>query len=285
MPLIALLVLAAASNPDVVPLTQKSQLKELCDALRAQPSESGLDPAQLADARRAAQARREEAASRWYRVEVPSKGFAFGRYRAQDQQLELDGDRPLRAVEDMLSLDLDGIDDVSFNARPAQVSAWSEEKKARALRLAVVFRPAGDRCAGSAAAESWRIAGHARSWELLDAQGLVAAANEEGEPVGGGSSRLAQVEKVTLDSDDAPQRNEGRTRLTSVQGALDRCAAGTQRTGRVLLTFSIQGGRVREPQVMLDSLRDEKVAGCFARALSGAEMAGTGHGTASIAVQ
>src|SRR3954466_2462136 len=170
---------------EVVQLTQKAQLKELCEALRAEPSERDLDPAQVAQARKAAQARREEAAARWYRVEVPSKGFAFGRYRAQDQQLELDGDRPLRAIDDMLALDLDGTDEVSFNARPEQVTAWSAEKKVRTLRLVVVFKPTGERCAGSAAAESWRIAGHARSWELFGSQGAVATANEDGEPIGG----------------------------------------------------------------------------------------------------
>src|SRR3954465_15978445 len=179
MPLIAILVLAAASSQDVVQLSDKAQLKELCEALRAQPSESGLDPAQVSAARKAAQARREEAASRWYRVEVPAKGFALGRYRTQDQQLELDGDRPLRAIDDMLSLDLDGVDDVAFNARPEQVAAWSKEKKAKTLKLVVVWKPGGERCAGSAAAESWRIAGRARSWELAGAQGTLAAANED----------------------------------------------------------------------------------------------------------
>ncbi len=284
MPLIAILVLAAASNQDVVQLTDKAQLKELCEALRAQPSESGLDPAQVSAARRTAQARREEAASRWYRVEVPSKGFAFGRYRTQDQQLGLDGDRPVRARDDMLALDLDGIDDVSFNARPEQVTAWSQQKKGKTLRLAVVWKPAGDRCAGSAAAESWRIAGRARSWELVGPQGVVAAANEDGDPMGGGP-RQVQVEKVTLDSDEAPEQNEGRSRLGSVQAALDRCASGAQRTGRILVSFSVQGGRVHEPQVMMDSLRDEKVSSCVARALAGAEVGGTGRGTASFAVQ
>ncbi len=285
MPLLALLLLAAApAAPDVVQLTEKAQLKDLCDALRAQPSESDLDPAQVAAARKAAQARRDEALSRWYRVEVPAKGFAFGRYRAQDQQLELDGDRPLRALDDMLSLDLDGIDDVAFDASPGQVSAWSAQKKEKALRLVVVFKPTGERCAGSAAAESWRIAGNARSWELAGPEGTVAAANEEGEPVGAGP-RKARVEKVTLESDAAPQQDEGRDRLTSSQSALDRCAAAAQRTGKLLVTFSIQGGRLRDPQVIMDSVRDEKVSGCVARALSGAEVSGAGRGTASIAVQ
>ncbi|TMA85172.1 MAG: hypothetical protein E6J63_20675 [Deltaproteobacteria bacterium] len=284
MPLLAILLVAAAPGQDVVQLTSKTQLKELCEALRAQPSETDLDPAQIAEARKAAQARREEAAGRWYRVEVPSKGFAFGRYRAQDQQLELDGDRPLRAIDDTLSLDLDGIDDVSFAAGSEQVTAWTQEKKAKALKLVLVWKPSGARCAGSAAAEAWRIAGHARSWELLGAQGTLASANEEGDPVGAGSRQM-RVEKVTLDSDDAPLENEGRSRLASSQAALDRCAAGAVRTGRLVMSFSVHDGRVREPQVIMDSLRDEKIAGCVARAISGTELAGTGHGTASLTVQ
>jgi len=285
MLLIAIL-LAAAPDPEVQPLTEKAQLRELCDALRAQPSERDLDPAQAAAARKAAQKRREEAAARWYRVEVPSKGFSFGRYRAQDQQLELDGDRPLRAVDDMLSLDLEGIDEVAFNARPEQVTAWSEEKKARSLRLIVVWKPGGDRCAGSAAAESWRIAGKARSWELVGPEGTVAAANEDGEPVLlGGGPRQARVEKVTLESDGAPQQDEGRDRLASSQQALDRCVSGAQAAGKLLITFSVQGGRVREPQVIMDSVRDERISGCVAKAISGAEVGGSGRGTASIAVQ
>src|ERR671936_300457 len=159
MPLLAILLLAAAPGPQVVQLTEKSQLKELCEALRAQPSDSNLDPAQVAAARKAAQARRDEALSRWYRLEVPSKGFAFGRYRAQEKQLELDGDRPLRALDGAISLDVDGIDDVAFAARPEQVSAWAAEKKAGVLKLLVVFRPSGERCAGSAAAQAFRISG------------------------------------------------------------------------------------------------------------------------------
>jgi len=273
MPLLAILLVAAAPGQDVVQLTSKTQLKELC-----------LDPAQIAEARKAAQARREEAAGRWYRVEVSSKGFAFGRYRAQDQQLELDGDRPLRAIDDMLSLDLDGIDDVSFAGSSEQVTAWTQEKKAKALKLVVVWKPSGARCAGSAAAEAWRIAGHARSWELLGAQGTLATANEEGDPVGAGPRQM-RVEKVALDTDDAPLENEGRSRLASSQAALDRCAAGAVRTGRLVMSFSVHDGRVREPQVIMDSLRDEKVAGCVARAISGTELAGTGHGTASLTVQ
>jgi hypothetical protein len=284
MSLLAILLIAAAPGQDVVQLTAKAQLKELCEALRAQPAEADLDPAQIAEARKQAQARREEAAGRWYRVEVNSKGFAFGRYRAQDQQLELDGDRPLRAVDDMLSLDLEGVDEVSFAARPEQVTAWTQEKKAKALKLVVVWKPSGARCAGSAAAEAWRIAGQARSWELVGAQGTLALANEEGDPVGGGP-RQVRVEKVTLDSDEAPLENEGRGRLASSQAALDRCAAGALRSGKLVMTFSVHEGKVREPQVIMDSLRDEKVAVCVARAISGTELSGTGHGTASLTVQ
>lgn len=283
MVLIAL-VLAASQPQDARVLTQESQIKELCDALRAQPAEADLDPAEQVAARKAAAARREEALSRWYEVEIPSKGFALGRYRAQDLRLELDGDRPVRALDDMLSLDLEGIDDVAFTARPEQVSAWSREKKAGALRLRVVWKPAAERCAGSAAAEAWRIAGRVRSWQLVGAEGVVAAANEDGEPTGSGPQK-ARVEKVTLDSDAAPQEDEGRERLSAAQRALDRCAAAAQRGGSMLLSFSIQGGRVREPKVIMDSVRDEKASGCVAQAIAGAEVGGSGNGTASIAFE
>jgi hypothetical protein len=93
------------------------------------------------------------------------------------------------------------------------------------------------------------------------------------------------VEKVAIDSDDAPAQNEGRARLASAQAALDRCASGAQRAGKLLVSFAVQGGRVRDPQVIMDSVRDEKVSGCVARAISGAEVGGNGRGTAAIAVQ
>ena len=283
MPLLAILVLAAASNQDAIQLTQKSQVKELCEALRAQPSESDLDPAQAAAARKAAQATREDAASRWYRVEVPSLGFAFGRYHSQEQQLELDGDRPLRALEDALTLDLDGTNEVAFNARPEQVTAWTAERKAKTLRLVVEFKPSGERCAGSAAAESWRIAGHARSWELMGAKGALASANEDNEPVGGGPRQL-RVERITLESDSAPHEGDAR-RLSAVQSSLNSCATGAQRGGKLVLTFSVQGGRIRDPQVVLDSVRDERVSACVARAIAGADVGGSGPGTAAISLQ
>ena len=281
MLLIALL-LAAAPAEDAVNLTEVSQVRDLCAALGASPGEPGADPAEAAAAQKAAQGRRDEAASRWYRLEVPSKGFAFGQYRARDKQLELDGDWPLRAVDNTLSLDLDGVNEVAFNATQEQVSDWSKAKKASALRLVVVFKPAGDRCAGSAIAESWRIAGRTRSWELVGEQGVVAQADAEGEPVGG-VPHVVKVEKVRLDSDADDQGAQGR--LAQAQGALDKCAAGAQRTGMLLLSFNVQGGRVREPQVIMDSLRDEKIAACMAHAVSGLEVGGTGHGTASISLE
>lgn len=283
MLLIALL-LSAAPASEVVTLGDEAQVKELCQALQAQPSSADLDPAEAAEARKAADARREEAAARWYRVEVPSKGFSFGRYRAGDQQIELDGDRPLRAVDGTLSLDIDGVDDVSFDARPEQVSAWSKEKKAGTLRLAVVFKPSGDRCAGSAAAEAWRLGGKARSWELLGSAGAVAAANADGEPVGGPAPKAVRVEKVAVDSDEGASENEGRARLQGVQGALDRCASGARRRGSLVLSFSVHGGKVRDPQVIMDSLRDEKVSRCVAKAVDGAQLSGDGRGTAALSL-
>src|SRR2546430_16694996 len=103
----------------------------------------------------------------------------------------------------MLSLDVEDIDEVSFTARPEQVTAWAQEKKGKALKLVVVWKPSGARCAGSAAAEAWRIAGHARSWELVGAQGTLASANEEGDPVGGGPRQVASG-KVARESHHAP---------------------------------------------------------------------------------
>jgi hypothetical protein len=284
MLLIALLLSAAAASPEVVPLADEAQVKELCQSLRPQPSSPDLDPAQAAEARKAADARREDAASRWYRVEVPSKGFSFGRYRAKDRQIELDGDRPLRALDGMLSLDVDGTDDVTFDATPEQVSAWSKEKKAGTLRLGVVFKPSGERCAGSAAAQAWRIAGKARSWELLASSGSVAAANADGEPVNGPRPKSMRIEKVALDSDEGPSENEGRARLEHAQGALDRCVSGARRRGSLVLSFSVQSGRVRDAQVIMDSARDEKVARCVSQAVDGAQMSGNGHGTAALSL-
>ena len=173
---------------------------------------------------------------------------------------------------------------MSFHATPEQVSAWSKEKKAGTLRLVVVWKPSGERCAGSAAAEAWRLAGKARSWELVGAQGTVAAADAEGEPVGV-TPKEVKIEKVTVESDEGPRPDDGRRRLAGAQRELEKCAAAAQRAGSLLVTFSVQGGRVRDPQVIMDSLRDEKVAGCVARAVAGAEVGGSGHGTAAISLE
>ena len=278
-------VLLAAAPSDEVTLTQESQVKELCAALREQPASLEGDPAEAASARKAAQARRDEAASRWYRLEVPSKGFVFGRYNAHDKQLELDGDRPLRSLDGAISLDLEGVDDVAFAAKPEQVSAWTKEKKTGALKLVVVWRPTGDRCAGSAAAQAFRIAGRARSWQLVGASGAVATADAEGDPVGA-LPRAVKVEKVALESDDNPPADDGRMRLSSAQRDLDRCVSGAPRTGTMVIAFAVQGGRIRDAQVIMDSLRDEKVSTCVAHAVGGAPISGAdGRGTAAISLE
>ena len=278
-------LLAASPLADVVALAEPAQVDELCAALREQGGGLEGDPAEMAAAYKAAVARREDALSRWYRLEVPSKGFAFGRYRPQDKLLELDGDRPLRALDGVISLDLDGVDEVAFIARPEQVSAWSKEKKAGTLKLVVVFKPSGDRCAGSKAAEAWRLAGKARSWELVASSGMVASADAEGDPVGAPGPRAVKVEKVALESDAEPPRDEGRQRFASAQRALNQCGAGAPRPGSMLVTFAVEGGRVRDAQVIMDSLRDEKVSACVAHAVVGALVGGAGHGTAAISLE
>jgi hypothetical protein len=284
MLLIAFLLAAAAAS-DEVPLTQESQVKELCAALRDPGDPLGADPAEAAAARKAALARREDALSHWYRLEVPSRGFALGRYRSQDKQLELDGDRPLRALDGAIALDVDGLDDVAFGARPEQVSAWSKEKKDGSLKLVVVWRPSGDRCAGSSGTQAFRIAGKARSWQLVGAAGPVASADAEGDPVGV-SPRAVKVEKVALESDDSPPQDEGRTRFNAAQGALDRCVSGAPRTGTMVVSFALRDGRVRDAQVIMDSLRDDKVSSCVSRALAGTQINGSdGRGTAAISLE
>jgi hypothetical protein len=283
MLLIALLL--AAGSPDEIVLTQESQVKELCVALRDQLGSFEGDPAEVANARKAALARREDALAHWYRLEVPSKGFVFGRYRAQDKQLELDGDRPLRALDGAIALDLEGVDDVAFAARPEQVSAWSREKKENSLKLVVVWRPTGERCAGSAAAQAFRLPGRARFWQLVGASGALATADAEGEPVGA-MPRSLKVEKVALESDENPPHDDGRARLSSAQGALERCITGAPRTGTMLITFAVQGGRIHDAQVIMDSLRDDKVSSCVARAVAGAPINGSdGRGTAAISLE
>lgn len=284
MLLLALSLLAAPS--DVLPLHEESEVRDLCSTLRDVGESFEGDPAEAAAARRSARLRRDQAAQATYRVEVPSKGFAFGRFRPGENLLELDGDRPLRAVDGELSLDLDGTDDVAFHARPEQVAQWSRAQKAGTLRLVVSFQPSGDRCAGSAAAQAWRLSGHSISWQMFDGDKLVAAADEGGEPLGlPAGPRSLSVERVSLeDADEAPVRFAG------VQPALDRCAAKARRLGELVVSFAVQDGHVRDPQVILDALRDEAVSGCVARALSGAALTGAaarvgGRGTATLALQ
>jgi hypothetical protein len=276
-----LIALLLAAVPEPVSLSQKPQLKELCDALRAQPASGDLDPAQVMSARKQALAKREEVSQRWYELEVPSKGFTFGRYRPIDRQIELDGTQPLRAVDGMLSVDLDGVDEVSFEATPEQVAAWTAEKKAGTLRLVVVFQPSGDRCAGSAAAESWRLSGKARSWMLRGETVVVAAADSEGEPVAGGPRKL-KVEKVSLEAELNVPEDEGRSRLNPARVQLDKCAEGAQHGGSLVLGFDVRAGHVADPQVIIDSLHDERTADCVAKAVKGVALNGSGHGTASI---
>ncbi len=280
-----LLALLLAAPSDVLPLREEAQVRDLCSALRDSGETFEGDPAELAAARRAAQLKRDQAAQASYSVEVPSKGFSFGRFRPGENLLELDGDRPLRAVNNELSLDLDGTDDVAFPARPEQVSQWSRAQKAGSLKLVVTFRPSGERCAGSAAARAWRISGHSLSWQVLDGDKVVAAADESGEPVGLPAGRRSiAVEKISLEDAD-----EARVSFAGVQSALDKCAAGARRLGTLVVAFAVQGGHVREPQVILDALRDEAVSGCVARALSGASLTGaagtSGRGTATLALQ
>jgi hypothetical protein len=277
-------------------LAEESQVRDLCNALgrRAPSLDEPEDAAAAAVAQKERAALAEKAAARTYRVEVPSKGFALGRYRANQGELELDGDHPLRAVENRLSLDLDGIDDVSFLATPEQVAAWTREKKAGTLRLSVVFRPA-DACAGNGQARAWRLAGTPLSWQLIGEKGPMAGADDEGLPIlpiassgdpalAAAPPRTARIEKVSLE--DAGEA--GSARLEGAQGALDRCAATAQRTGALVVVFTVLNGHVRDPQVIVDGARDEPTSQCVAAALAGAALAGSSgsaRGTATVAVQ
>jgi hypothetical protein len=119
---------------------------------------------------------------------------------------------------------------------------------------------------------------------MVGAQGVVAAADAEGEPVAK-PPRAVKVEKVALESDAAPPDDDGRTRLSAARGALQRCTAGAQRSGSVLISFNVQGGRVQNPEVIMNSLRDDRAAGCVAHAIAGAEVGGSGRGTAAITLE
>jgi hypothetical protein len=278
-------------------LAEESQVRDLCNALgrRAAALDEPEDPAAAAAAQKERDVRAEKAAARTYRVDVPSKGFAFGRYRASQRELELDGDHPLRAIENRLTLDLDGIDDVGFLATPEQVATWTREKKAGTLHLTVIFRPA-NACAGNAQARAWRLAGTPLSWELIGEKGVVAAADDEGIPVASlaragdaaaapARPRTVRIERVNLDDGGEP----GSARLEGAQDALDRCAASAQRAGALVIVFAVLNGHVRDPQVIVDGARDEPTSRCVASALAGATLAGSSgtsaRGTATVALQ
>jgi hypothetical protein len=281
--------LAAPGRHDAIPLTSEEQVRELCAALRVPMGPSELDPVETAGQRQRAERLRSEAVSRAYRLSVPAKGFAFGRYRSEQQEIELDGRHPLRALDGALSLDLAGIDDVVFQASPGQVRDWNARKAAGELSLVVQFRPSGEPCAGKAVAGIFRLSGEPLSWQIETEAGPVAAADEEGAPVEVGPPRIhtMRIERVALDLEQG--LDDARDRLGAAQPALDRCARGVRRTGAMVVAFAVQGGRLRDVQVVMDALRDESVATCVAQALSGAQLRGidaaSGRGTASIALQ
>ncbi|HYZ89554.1 MAG TPA: hypothetical protein VE620_09685 [Myxococcales bacterium] len=283
MPLLFIALLAAAQVPprDAVALTADGQVRDICSTLRGQNTEPApgvtLTPS------------RAQALSRIYQLRVPSKGFAFGRYHEEEQELELDSSRPLRALDGALTLDLANADDVAFRATPAQMKEWAAAKRDNKLSLNLYFRPSGDDCAGNAAAKIFRMEGTPVWFEVENSSGVVAAADEEGLPVERpGSARTFRVSKVLLDS-DAPRADLGKDRLSVAQPALDRCAEAARRRGSLVVSFSVQEGRVRNPQVIMDAARDEDTARCVTQALSGATIASVNpaatRGTASLAVQ
>ena len=240
------------------------QARDLCDSLRGED--------------RAAAARRP------VRALVASKAFAFGRYRKADQELELDGDRPLRTAGDTLFLDIAGIDEVAFRASPEDVQEWKKAKEAGDATLEVTFRPTGDGCTGNKHARHFRLAGRAESWRISARGKQVAEADEEGKPVVHSDTHGAKVTRVAFEG-EAPSEDEGRTRLTGAQAALDACVKAAPKAGSVVLAFSAKGGAVREVQVMVDGLRDETLTQCLAKAVAGTPLEGSGKGMATIAVE
>jgi hypothetical protein len=289
-------VSARQSTEPPMALVEEAQVRELCSALaRRGAGPEADDPAEAAAALKEREAVAEKAVSRTYQVEIPSRGFTLGRYRPAQSELELDGSFPVRAIGDRLALDLDGIDDVAFSASPEQVATLLKEKKANELRLSVVFRVSGEPCAGNANARSWRLAGAPIAWQILDGRGVVAAANEEGLPIvpkgtdgraAGPSHRFSvKVEKLSLDE----AADEGTAQFEGVQVPLDKCAAGAQRAGSLVVVFSVAGRHVRDPQVIVDGVRDEGTSQCVAHALSGAALSGardgSARGTATLALE
>ena len=56
-----------------------------------------------------------------------------------------------------------------------------------------------------------------------------------------------------------------------------------------MVSFSVQDGQVRNPQVIMDAARDENTAQCVAKALAGVTIPGAdpsaSRGTASLAIE
>lgn len=228
---------------------------------------------------------RAAAAQKSVRTEVPSNGFVFGRYRSAESELELDGDRPLRAASSTLMLDLAGIDEVAFTATPEQVAEWKRAKEDGNVKLEVVFRPSADGCTGNKHARHLRLAGRPESWRLVGDKGqTLAAADDEGKPGRVAEARAAKVTSVAFEG-EPPRPDEGREKLAAAQGALDACAKKAARPGSLVLAFSARGGAIQEVQVLVDGVRDQSVTECIAKAVSGARLAGAGKGTAVIAVE
>jgi hypothetical protein len=263
-------LIAAAPPPDVVPMTQEAQVRELCAALRS-PDER----------------QRTAAAAAAYRLEVPAKGFVFGQYRAEQQELELDGSHPLRGLAGALTLDLDGIDDVAFHAPPEDADEWRGLKNAGSLTLVVTFHASGARCAGNPAAGIYRLEGTPLRWELHGGNAVLAASDEDGYPIDvkPGQAHSLKVHRVALESDpsgEAPPQG----RLAPVQRELNACAQKAHGPGSMVVTFAVENGRIRDAQVIMDALRSPQVSACVARTLEGAPIDGRpGRGTASLAVQ
>jgi hypothetical protein len=283
MPLLLVALLAAAQVPprEAVALTADAQVREICAALHQQNGEPAPGVTTTPS--------RGQALSRTYQLRVPSKGFAFGRYHEEEQELELDASRPLRALDGALTLDLLNADDVAFRATPAEMKEWTAAKRDGKLTLNLYFRPSGDDCAGNLAARIFRLEGTPAWFEIEGSSGVVAVADEEGLPVDRpGSARTFRVSKVLLDS-DATRADFGKDRLSVAQSALDRCAQAARRRGSLVVSFSVQEGRVRNPQVIMDAARDEETARCVTQALSGVTIASVDpaatRGTASLAVQ
>jgi hypothetical protein len=263
-------LIAAAAPADTVPMTQETQVRELCAALRAGNEKQ-----------------RAAAAAAAYRVEVPAKGFAFGQYRREQQELELDGSRPLRALKGALTLDLEGADEAAFHAAPEDADEWRGLQNAGSLTLVVTFHAAGPRCAGNPAAGIYRLEGTPLRWELRSGNAILAASDEDGYPIDvkPGQAHSLKVHRVALDSDPSGEPPPG-GRLAPVQRNLDACAQRAHRPGSMVVTFAVENGRIRDPQVIMDALRDDQVSSCVARVLAGAPIeGGPGRGTASLAVQ